>query len=182
MKIKYETERLIIREWEEKDYLDMFEYASDPEVTKFLHFPPHATPEVSMERIKLVRQKYGEHPILGDFCIELKGENKVIGSIAINGYKEKNEGEIEIGYSLSRAFQGQGYMTEALKGMFKYIKQNNYAKRIALHHDATNIKSGNVMKRAGMTFEGIMRKAGSNNFHSRHDIAIYSILDEEIDV
>ena len=73
-------------------------------------------------------------------------------------------------------------MTEALKGMFKYIKQNNYAKRIALHHDATNIKSGNVMKRAGMTFEGIMRKAGSNNFHSRHDIAIYSILDEEIDV
>ena len=180
MKIKYETERLVVREWEETDSQDMFEYASDPEVTKFLHFPPHATPEVSMERIKLVRQKYKEHTILGDFCIELKETGKVIGSIAINGYKEKNEGEIEIGYSLSRAFQGCGFMTEALIGMFKYIKRNKFANRISLHHDTSNEKSGNVMKRAGMTFEGVMRKAGSNNFHSRHDIAIYSILDEEI--
>jgi len=36
------------------------------------------------------------------------------------------------------------------------------------------------MKRAGMKFEGILRKAGSNNFHLRHDLSIYSILDEEI--
>ena len=182
MKIKYETERLIIREWEETDSQDMFEYASDPEVTKFLHFSPHATPEVSRERIRLVRKQYEEHPILGDFCIELKGENKVIGSIAINGYKEKNEGEIEIGYTLSRVFQGHGYMTEALIGMFKYIKRNKFAKRIVLGHYTANEKSGNVMKRAGMTFEGIMRKAGSNNFHSRYDIARYSILDEEIEI
>ena len=37
-----------------------------------------------------------------------------------------------------------------------------------------------VMQRAGMTKEGILRKYGSNNLHSRHDTAIYSILDEEI--
>ena len=29
MKIKYETERLIVREWEDKDYKDLFEYASN---------------------------------------------------------------------------------------------------------------------------------------------------------
>ncbi len=38
MKIKYETERLIVREWKDKDYKDLFEYASNKEVTKFLHF------------------------------------------------------------------------------------------------------------------------------------------------
>ena len=37
------------------------------------------------------------------------------------------------------------------------------------------------MKRAGMTFEGILRKAGkTNNTHSRGDLSLYSILDEEI--
>ena len=36
------------------------------------------------------------------------------------------------------------------------------------------------MKKVGVTFEGILRKAGKNNFHSRYDIAQYSILDEEI--
>ena len=40
-----------------------------------------------------------------------------------------------------------------------------------------------MMKRAGMTFEGILRKAGdSNHIHDRYDIALYSILDEEIEV
>ena len=38
------------------------------------------------------------------------------------------------------------------------------------------------MKRAGMTFEGVLRKAGENNYHSRFDIAVYSILDEEIEL
>ena len=40
--------------------------------------------------------------------------------------------------------------------------------------------SGNVLKRAGMTFEGVLRKAGENNFHTRYDVALYSILYEEI--
>ena len=38
------------------------------------------------------------------------------------------------------------------------------------------------MKRVGMTFEGISRKAGENNFHSRYDVVNYSILDEEIEL
>ena len=71
-------------------------------------------------------------------------------------------------------------MTECLKASFKYIKRNNLAKRIRAIHDVANTKSGAVMKRCGMTFEGIARKAGENNFHSRHDVANYSILDEEI--
>ncbi|MBQ4535792.1 MAG: GNAT family N-acetyltransferase [Clostridia bacterium] len=54
------------------------------------------------------------------------------------------------------------------------------AKRIVAVHDVANPKSGNVMKRAGMTKEGVLRKAGKNNYHTRCDLAIYSILDEEI--
>ena len=49
-------------------------------------------------------------------------------------------------------------------------------------YDVENEKSGNVIKRAGMTFEGILRKAGKNNYHSRYDVAQYSILDEEINI
>jgi len=81
---------------------------------------------------------------------------------------------------LNPRFQGQGFMTEAVLGMFRYIKENKIAKRIIARHDTENFKSGNVMKRAGMTFEGVLRKAGVNNYHTRHDLAIYSILGEEI--
>ena len=180
MNIKYETERLRVREWEDKDYEDLYEYASDENVTKFLSFPTYTSLDVAKARISFIRQQYAENLITVDYCIELKQKNKVIGSIGIVGYKEKNEGEVEIGYILNPRFQGYGFMTESLVGMFKYIKQNNIAKRIVLKHDVENIKSANVMKRAGMSFEGILRKAGKNNYHQRYDVAQYSILDEEI--
>lgn len=182
MKVIYETERLIIRQWEEKDYQDLFEYASDEKVTKFLSWPTYTNIQTAVERINFLRQQYDEGVITIDYCIEVKEINKVIGSIGIVGYKAKNEGEVEIGYVLNPSYQGKGYMTEALVGMFKYIKQNKIAKRIVLKHDVENVKSGNVMKRAGMTFEGILRKSGINNYHSRYDVAQYSILDEEIDL
>lgn len=181
MNILYETERLIIRQWREGDYRDLFEYASVDAVTKFLSFSTYTSLEDARTRIDYIQQQYAEKSITVDYCIELKEMNKVIGSIGIVGYKEKNEGEVEIGYILNPQFQGRGFMTESLVGMFKYIKQNNIAKRIVLKHDVENVKSGKVMKRAGMTFEGILRKAGCNNYHSRCDLAIYSILDEEID-
>ena len=127
--------------------------------------------------------KYANNEVVVPYAIVLKQEDKVIGSIDIDEYKSAAEGIIEIGYILSPAYQGKGYITEALVGMFKYIKTNNIAKRIICKHDTLNIKSGNVMKRAGMTFEGVLRKAGNvNNTHTRYDLALYSILDEEIDL
>ena len=176
----FETERLIIRQWEDDDYRDLYEYASDASVTRFLSFPTYLSLETAIERIAFVKEQYALGEMINDYCIELKEGKKVIGSIGIVKYKEKNFGEVEIGYILNPNFQGHGYMTESLVGFFKYIKRNQIAKRIVLRHDVDNVKSGNVMKRAGMTFEGVLRKAGSNNIHSRHDLAVYSILDEEI--
>ncbi len=176
----YETERLIVRQWKETDYLDLYDYAKDESITKFLTWQPYKDVETAKERIAALIEKYNNKEIKTDYAIELKSEKKVIGSIAIVRYDEKNEGIAEIGYVLGVNYQGYGYMTEALKGMFKYIFDNSIAARIQLQHDVDNPKSGNVMKRAGMTFEGILRKAGCSNYRARADIANYSILREEL--
>ena len=181
-KIIYETERLIVRQWEEKDVKDLYEYASNSEVTKFLSWPTYEDEQNAINRINFLLESYKQEQIDTDYAIELKSENKVIGSIGFMDYKQKNEGSLEIGYVLNPKYQGFGYMTEALIGAFKYLKRNNIAKRIVCKHDTLNEKSGNVMKRAVMTFEGVLRKDGINNMHSRYDVAVYSILDEEIDL
>ena len=41
--VKYETERLIVREWNEKDCADLYEFASDEEITKYLHYKTYAS-------------------------------------------------------------------------------------------------------------------------------------------
>ncbi len=180
MKIKYETKRLIVREWEKSDYKDLFEYASDEEVTKYLHFKTYENEQVAKERINTLIESYKESPFINNFAVMTKNDNKVIGDINISTYKPQAGGSVHIGYTLNRNYQGNGYATEAVIGALNFIKGNNIAKRVEATHDIDNSKSGSVLKRAGMKFEGILRKAGENNYHSRYDVALYSILYEEI--
>ena len=96
MTIIYETERLIVRQWEDYDYKDLYEYASDVSVTKYLSFPTYLSLETAIERISFVKEQYNSGEGVVDYCIELKETNKVIGSIGIVKYREKNFGEVEI--------------------------------------------------------------------------------------
>ena len=107
---------------ETKDYLDLYEYAKDKEVTKFLSWPTYTSVQEAHNRIEFLVSKYKQEAVDNDYAIELKSENKVIGSIGIVEYEGKNEGSVEIGYVLNANYQGYGYMTEALVAMFKYIK------------------------------------------------------------
>ena len=180
MKIKYETERLVIREWKKSDYKDLYEFASDEQVTKYLHYNTYENECVAKERINNLIESYKKNPLINNFAIMTKNEKKVIGDINISTYRQQAGGSVHIGYTLNRSYQGYGYATEAVIGALKFIKKNGLAKRIEATHDTLNPKSGNVLKRVGMTFEGILRKAGENNYHSRYDVALYSILWEEI--
>ena len=51
--------------------------------------------------------------------------------------------------------------------------------RIEAEHDVNNPSSGRVMKKSGMTFEGVLRNAGLNN-QGIVDVAIYSILRSDL--
>ena len=57
--IQLETERLLLRPFREADGDAMYRnWASDPEVTKYLMWPAHSSPEVSMAvtESKLIRR------------------------------------------------------------------------------------------------------------------------------
>ena len=179
-KILYETERLIVREYQKKDIADLFEMASDKDVTKFLHFKPYTDKKEAKKRISWLNKHYKHSPYISSFAVELKENGKVVGDIAISNYRAKAGGIVEIGYMFNKDYQGKGLCTESVKGVFKFIKEKGFAKRIHATHDTENVASGKVMQKAGMTFEGISRKAGENNLHLRYDVANYSILIENI--
>jgi ribosomal-protein-alanine N-acetyltransferase len=178
----YSTDRLIVRKWEESDTKDLFEYCSDPEVTKYLTFPTYRSKDDALARIHAMHQAYeqycaGHKDTNIDFAIELKSEGKVIGSVGFVGYKSD---VLELGYVVNPKYQGQGYMTEALKGMLQYIRKHNLAKRIEAKFDSDNAASGKVMEKAGMKFLEIRSKAICNNTNKHTDAIVYSILCESI--
>lgn len=188
MRTLYTTERIEVREWRKSDAADLYEYCSDPRIFEYLTFPIYKSIEDAHARLEFIIDLYkkplevsadGLHKI--DYAVALRDSGKVIGSLGYALKTDKCGGIIEIGYVMNPGYQGKGYMTEAVRGLFKYVKQNKIAMRIEAKHNTLNEASGKVMKRAGMSFEGIHRKSSSDNKSDRADMAWYAILAEEIE-
>ncbi|MGX6977930.1 GNAT family N-acetyltransferase [Vagococcus elongatus] len=144
-----ETNRLLLRPIRLEDAEDMYRYASDEEVTKYV-FDTHQ----SLQGTKEVIATYFLPNTLGKYAIVWKETGRMIGTIDINAL-DKNNKKAEIGYTLAQDFWGKGIMPEAaakiLWLIFNHLKLNvAYA-----IHDLDNPKSGRVMEKIGMKKVGI---------------------------
>jgi RimJ/RimL family protein N-acetyltransferase len=64
----------------------------------------------------------------------------------------------EIGYWVRRRFAGQGYITEAVRGITRFAFETLAARRVEIHCDARNERSQAVARRAGYELEATLRK------------------------
>lgn len=159
---RIETERLILRPFVIEDAEDVYRnWASDPEVTKYLTWPAHPSADIS----RMLLNDWVPRYAAGDYfnwAMEWKETGRVIGNISVVRLREDID-EAEIGYCMSRAYWGRGIMPEALKAVMDYLFRTAGVNRIAACHDARNPKSGRVMEKAGMKLEGVLRQSGRNN-------------------
>ena len=86
---------------------------------------------------------------------------------------------VEIGYCIGQAYWGHGYVAEALKEVISYLFKEGYD-LVRARHDKNNPHSGRVMQKAGMKYEGTLRKYAKNNQGVVDDV-VYSILPEELE-
>ncbi|QWU18261.1 GNAT family N-acetyltransferase [Paenibacillus sophorae] len=63
----------------------------------------------------------------------------------------------EIGYWIRTSCAGNGYITEAVKGITDFAIRELAANRIEIRCNAKNVKSASVAERTGYTLEGILR-------------------------
>ena len=157
--VTIETIRLILRKFERTDANDMFHnWASDPEVCKYLSWGPHKDISASKKRIKYILQSYS-YPDTYQWAIVLKNRKHVIGSISVE-IKNTLDSSCEIGYCIGREFWNQGIMTEALRAVMHYLFYEIGYQKIVAKHDLLNPASGRVMQKAGMKFTEIIEKVG----------------------
>lgn len=172
-----ETERLILRKFKDEDASDLFNnWASDSNVTKYLTWPTHENLDTSKYVIGLWLNEYSNSDHY-NWCIELKEDGQAIGSISVVSIDENVEA-VEIGYCIGKEYWDKGIVTEAFLSIIKFLFEEVDVKRIVAKHDTNNPASGAVMKKCGLKFEGVNRKAGKNNT-GICDMAVYSILKEE---
>ena len=158
---KIETKRLILRRFTLEDAPLMYErWASDPEVTKYLTWQAHDSPETTRSYLTYLTARYGSGDCF-DWAVECKGVG-VIGSIGVVAICEQRE-EAEVGYCFAKDYWGKGIATEALKAVLNYLFDQAHFRRIVAKHDTRNPASGRVMAKAGMKYEGILPRGGTNN-------------------
>lgn len=174
---KLETARLVLRRFVPEDAQAMFcNWASDPEVTKYLTWPPHGSAEVSAWVVNDWISHYCADAFY-QWAIVPKELGEPIGSISVVFHDDRTE-KVEIGYCIGKQWWHRGYMTEALNAVICFFFDEVGANRVQACHDPNNPHSGDVMRKCGMTYEGTQRKSGRNNC-GICDESWYAILAED---
>lgn len=169
-----ETDRLILRRARKEDARPMFHnWASDPEVTRYLTWPTYECIETAYSILDFWCEQYSK-PDFYQWMIVLKERNEPIGSISVVRLQEEID-EMEIGYCIGKDWWYQGIMSETLSAVLRFLFTQVGANRIMASHDTNNPNSGKVMKKCGMVYEGTGRSAGRNN-QGICDVAHYAIL------
>ncbi len=173
-----ETDRLILRPFYVEDADAMFRnWASDPDVTKYLTWPPHSHINITRFLLENWVKEY-DNPSFYQWAIVLKENGpEPIGSISVVSKKEEIRAA-EIGYCMGKNWWHRGIMTEALRSVIDYLFDEVGFLRLESRHDPNNPHSGAVMRKCGMHLEAITRQSDLNN-QGIVDACHYALLKKE---
>ncbi|MCL2740370.1 MAG: GNAT family N-acetyltransferase [Oscillospiraceae bacterium] len=168
-----QTERLLLRRFTIEDARAAFDnWQSDENVTRYLTWNAYTDIEKAQEYLQnQVIDKYSQSNFY-NWAILYDGE--VVGNIDVTRMDEENFSAV-IGYCIGKKWWSQGIVTEALKAVINHLFSCGFI-RIDARHDLINPASGKVMEKAGMEFEGIIRKRVKNNEGKLVDVKQYSII------
>lgn len=170
-----DTERLLLRKLSFKDAGAIYKYGSDPEVTRFMLWETHRSINDTYNFIEFILEQYNMDTA-AEWVITLKNSGEVVGTIGLNSLSRHFC--CELGYTLSKDYWGQGIMPEAASKVLQFAFEDMKVNRVESMHFVGNEKSGRVMQKIGMKYEGCLRKKifAKGKYH---DCAIYSKLAQE---
>lgn len=168
-----ETADLILRKPAVKDAKDIFRYASDPEVARYVLWEPHRSVAETRSFVRFLRSRIrAGYP--SSWVVVLKQTGAVIGTIGFIWYSETNR-SAELGYSFSREYWNRGYATQALGAVIDASFTSLPLNRLEAQHDVRNPASGRVMEKCSLRQEGILRDRIVNK-GEYVDAALYAVL------
>ena len=156
LKNNMETERILLRRWQESDAEVLFKYASDPDVGPRAGWPAHKSVEESREII----QTFFHNETT--WAIVLKETGEAIGCIGYYTHETSNipigKNDCEVGYWVGKPYWNKGICTEALKLMLDYCINEKHFENIWADHFTGNPASGRVMEKCGFIDTGMLNK------------------------
>ncbi len=147
----FETERLILRPWQETDAEDLFSWASSPLVGPAAGWPVHTSVENSRDIIRNVLSAPETYAVV------LKSTGHAVGSAGLMIGSSSHIGlpaaEAEIGYWIGVPFWGQGLIPEAVRTLLWYGFSSLHLTKIWCGYFDGNEKSRRVQEKCGFRYQ-----------------------------
>lgn len=150
----FETERLKVIPYKEIKVEDIFDYGSDPEVSKFIGWPlfKELCDAEKVYNNILDNIEKGTHAY---YSLYEKNENKHIGSVMI--FNMAN-GRGEIGCVFHKDYWRKGYGNESVRWMIDYGFDELELNRLHAHVIQFNEGSLGLLEKLGFIKEGLLRE------------------------
>ena len=169
-----ESKRLILRQFQESDFNDFYEYGKDEKVGPSAGWAPHESEEESKKIFKSFKNSEEV------FAIYYKADKKVIGAVGFDPDRKRTiKKAFSIGYVLNSKYWGRGIMPEAAREVIKLLFTEKNACIVGVYHYPFNERSKRVIEKLGFTYEGRIRYSTKIYDGSIHDDLCYSMTKEE---
>jgi RimJ/RimL family protein N-acetyltransferase len=147
-----ETERLVLRHQVPSDLNDLWALYCDPEITKYIPDAPRTREEAS-EELEWHMNGHPRNSELGLWATIHKESGKFIGRCGLLPWEIEGQQEVEVAYTITRDYWGQGLATEAAEAILRYGFEHLHLVRLVSLIEPENIASQKVAEKIGMSFE-----------------------------
>ncbi len=165
-----ETDRLILRRYNETDLNAFYEILHDDRLHMYIPFPD-LTMDEELEYIRKCMANV-ETDKCEKWSIVLKENNDTIGNISVNTVNKKHN-YCDVGYVIRYDYWGHGYAAEALKVVSDYLLDSGYY-LVECTCNELNTQSSKVMVKAGFTKDGYIPNRRLNKDGTYSGVEYYS--------
>lgn len=142
-----ETERLLLRPWQDDDAEELYLYAKDPQVGPEAGWPPHTDVGNSLEIIRGVLSEPETYAVV------LKSTGRPVGSAGLmlpgSGDAPMGDTEAEIGYWIGAPLWGRGLIPEAVRELLRRCFEELGRTGVWCGYFEGNEKSRRVQEKCG---------------------------------
>lgn len=147
-----QTDRLILRTWQEQDLELLYQINQDPRVMEFFpHMPDRVETQRFFDKVKEHQEQYG----YSLYAVDRKDSSEFIGFVGllVADFSAHFTPAAEIAWRLGYEHWGQGFATEAARAVLKYGFEQLSLPEIVSFTAVINARSRRVMEKIGLQYD-----------------------------
>lgn len=142
-----DTNRCLLRNWNEKDLSDLQEIFCAEEIAYLAGFKVKTPDEVLP-----ILQTFIQDSKKSLWAIADRNSDKAIGWLEVHRFQEFGEKAYEIGYCLNESYWGKGIMPEVVSAVIKEMRESGEIEELVCSHFEHNKQSKRVIEKCGFHY------------------------------